>query len=98
MTQLDPITVTIPEASRLTNLSVTTLYAKIRTGALQSTTVGKRRLIFFRSLVEMMQAGTSMPSDTRPNWTPPSPLHRRKVEEPAPRRFRRRAPAPADAA
>jgi len=80
MTQLDPITVTIPEASRLTNLSVTTLYAKIKSGTLQSTTVGKRRLIFFRSLVAMMEAGISMPSETRPNWTPPNPLHRRKED------------------
>lgn len=82
--QLDPITVTIPEASRLTNLSVTTLYGKMTDGTLESAVIGKRRLIFYRSLVAMVEGGRSTPADTRPNWKPPAPRrHMRRRRSPA---------------
>jgi excisionase family DNA binding protein len=54
--QPEPITVTVPEARRISGLGNTTIYELIRTGKLKSTTVGTRRLIDFASLRDLLTA------------------------------------------
>ena len=95
-----PISVTIPESCRLSGLGLSTIYKKIDDGTLESTTIGKRRLIFFASLMKMIESGRSLPSGTRQNWKPPNPALRRASDEAdtdarMPRPIRRRRSPPA---
>ena len=50
-----PLTVTIDEACRKTGLGVTTLYALLKVKKIRSTKVGRRRLIFWQSLQELLE-------------------------------------------
>jgi Helix-turn-helix domain len=50
-----PITITIAKAREISGLGNTTLYALIRGGELKTTTVGKRRLVFFESLMALLE-------------------------------------------
>lgn len=88
-----PISVTLAESCRLTGLGLSSIYAAIAAGAVESVSIGKRRLIMFDSLRHWIEAGRSKPADTRPNWVPPSPALRHTKAE-APRRMRRRNAAP----
>lgn len=47
-------TVTMHEASRITGLGLTTITKLVGSGALRSTKVGRRRLIFMASLNELL--------------------------------------------
>ena len=47
---LDPLTVTVAEAQRITGLGLTTIWALIAKKNLESVLVGRRRLILFASL------------------------------------------------
>ena len=52
-----PLTVTIDEACRKTGLGVTTLYALLKAKKkIRGTKVGRRRLIFWQSLQELLEA------------------------------------------
>ena len=53
----DRLTCTIAEACGATGLGRTKLYELIGDGCLESTRVGRRRLIFIRSLRTLLQAG-----------------------------------------
>jgi predicted DNA-binding transcriptional regulator AlpA len=94
--ELPPITVTVNETCRITGLKLSSIYKKLADETLKSTSIGKRRLILYDSIVAMIEAGRSLPSETRPNWTPPSPALRRAKAEPVapPRIIRRRVPVP----
>jgi hypothetical protein len=72
-----PISVTLPEACRLSGLGISKIYEAINNNTLESVAIGKRRLVLYQSLVRMIEAGRSLPADTRPNWTPPAPRRRR---------------------
>jgi predicted DNA-binding transcriptional regulator AlpA len=85
-----PIAVTIKEAMRLSGLGLNKIYEKISDGTLESSSIGKRRLVMYASLLQMINAGRSHPAETKPNWTPPSPASRHN--KPAPTMRRRRAP------
>jgi len=50
-----PLTVTIDEACRKTGLGVTTLYALLKVKKIRGTKVGRRRLIFWQSLQELLE-------------------------------------------
>lgn len=52
-----PLAYTIPTASRVSTLGRTKLYELIASGKLQSTTVGKRRLILGDSLRRLIEEG-----------------------------------------
>jgi excisionase family DNA binding protein len=69
--------VSIPEASRLTGIGNTKLYQLIGDGVVETTAIGKRRLVIYKSLEALVNSGRSMPSDTPANWTPPAPRRRR---------------------
>ncbi len=45
-----PLTVTVEDACRITGLGRTRLYELIASGALKSTTIGRRRLVMYSSL------------------------------------------------
>lgn len=51
---LEPLTVTVEQARKITNLGVTTLYAKMKAGELASTTVGGRRLIYYSAIKKLL--------------------------------------------
>jgi excisionase family DNA binding protein len=73
-----PIAVPIPEACRLVGVAHTKIYALIKDGTLETATVGKRRLVLYQSLLDLIDAGRSkLPSETQANWTPPAPRRRR---------------------
>jgi hypothetical protein len=76
-TPTPPLAVPIPEACRLAGIGTTKLYQLIGDGLVETTTIGKRRLVIFRSLEALIDSGRSKPSDTPPNWTPPAPRGRR---------------------
>ena len=88
-----PISVTLSEACRITGLGLSSIYAAIGSGTLDSVSVGKRRLVLYASLRRWIEVGRSKPADTRKNWAPPSPSLRRAAPEAAPHRMRRRSPA-----
>lgn len=50
------ITCTVRQACAMTGLGRTTLFAKLADGSLESTTVGRRRLIKVASLKRMLDA------------------------------------------
>ncbi len=49
-----PVTVTVQRAQAITGLGHTTIYELLKTGRLRSTTVCGRRLIFFKSIEELL--------------------------------------------
>jgi len=51
---LDPLTVTVAEAQRITGLGLTTIWALIAKKNLESVLVGRRRLILFASLRRLL--------------------------------------------
>ncbi len=53
---LTPITITVPDALRLSGIGRTKLYELIAEGRLKSTLIGKRRLVVYSSL-ERLFAG-----------------------------------------
>lgn len=56
MNKIDkPIAVTVQAAARLTSLSKTTIYALIKEGALRTTLVRSRRLIFYEDIVALLE-------------------------------------------
>ncbi len=97
MNDTPPISVTLQESCRLSGLGMSKIYEAIGDGTLESVTIGKRRLVMYDSLRRMIEAGHSLPRETRPNWTPPSPALRRTKPESEPitppRIRRRRMPA-----
>lgn len=54
----EPVTVTVDEAKRLSGLGTTTIYALLGEGRLQSTTIGRRRLISYASLKTLLTGST----------------------------------------
>lgn len=48
-----PIWVTVIEARRISGLGVTKIYEMLKSGELRTTTVGRRRLIAYSSLVDL---------------------------------------------
>jgi excisionase family DNA binding protein len=56
---LDPVTVTIPDAVRLSGLGRTKLYELLTNGEIQSVRVGTRRLIVFASLKALLTPKTA---------------------------------------
>ena len=55
--KLDPLTLTVKEAKRISGLGHTTVYKLIGEGKLHTTKVGTRTLISFASLKELLEAG-----------------------------------------
>lgn len=56
---MEPITVTIAEAVRVTGVSRTAIYALIRQRSLESVKVGKRRLVKTRSIRQLFEGDES---------------------------------------
>ena len=54
MEPVKPITVTIPTARNISGLGNTTIWALIKAGKLETVSVGRRRLIIFRSLERLL--------------------------------------------
>jgi excisionase family DNA binding protein len=52
---MEPLTVNIREAERVTGLGRTTLKAMVRSGELPSVKVGRKRLIYWQSLKAVLQ-------------------------------------------
>lgn len=50
-----PITVTIDDTSRITGLGNTKIYELIAQGRLETLTIGRRRLVLFRSIEALLQ-------------------------------------------
>ena len=62
-TRLEPLTVTVQEARRLTGLGNTTIYKLIGQGKLRVTKIGARTLVLYpslKSLIENAPAASSM--------------------------------------
>jgi hypothetical protein len=77
MSQNPPLAVPVSEGCRLAGIGSSKMYELIGAGTVETTTIGKRRLIIFKSLESLIDAGRSRPRDTRPEWTPPRPRRRR---------------------
>jgi excisionase family DNA binding protein len=58
----DRLTCTITEACEATGLGRTKVYELIGDGCLETTTVGRRRLVFIRSLQTLLKAEQAHPS------------------------------------
>ena len=56
MNSAEPITVTVPQAGKLSGLGRSTLWALIAKGVLLTTKVGRRRLILYASLKSLLGA------------------------------------------
>jgi hypothetical protein len=54
MEPVNPITVTIRTAREISGLGNTTIWALIKSGKLESTSVGRRRLVVYRSLQNLL--------------------------------------------
>jgi excisionase family DNA binding protein len=54
-----PVTVTVDEACRKTGLGVTTIYALLKAGKIRGTRVGRRRLLFWDSLEQLLEEGSA---------------------------------------
>jgi excisionase family DNA binding protein len=52
--QIEPLAVTVQEARRVTGISNSRLYELLAAGKLRSTHIGRRRLIIFASLKEVL--------------------------------------------
>jgi hypothetical protein len=57
-----PLTVTVAMARELSGLGNTTIWALIKAGRLESTTIGTRRLVIYRSLEELLSPSSAVPS------------------------------------
>jgi excisionase family DNA binding protein len=70
----------VQEACRLIGVAHTKIYSLMNDGTLETTTVGKRRLVIYQSLLDLINAGRAkLPSETQANWTPPRPKLRRRA-------------------
>jgi excisionase family DNA binding protein len=56
---IERISCTVQEACEATGLGRTKLYALIGTGQLQTTTIGRRRLVMVHSLLSLLQTNKS---------------------------------------
>ena len=54
---INPVTVTIPTAQRLSEIGRTKLYELINRGAIETVRIGKRRLVKFVSLKAFLEQG-----------------------------------------
>ncbi len=50
-----PITVTIEDTSRITGLGITKIYELISQGRLKSVAIGRRRLVVYSSIEELLR-------------------------------------------
>lgn len=60
---MDPITVTTRQARAMTGLGKTKLFELIGDGTIESTTIGRRRLVSVASLKRLLAPGTSEAGD-----------------------------------
>lgn len=51
---IDPLAVTVNRAAELSGLGVSTVWALIKDGKLESTSVGRRRLVIFTSIKRLL--------------------------------------------
>ena len=51
---LEPLTVTVEQAKKMSNLSEPTIFKCLRDGRLRGTKVGRRRLIYTASIKQML--------------------------------------------
>jgi hypothetical protein len=51
----EALTVTIPDARKLSGLGNTKIWALIKAGELKSVSVGRRRLVVYQSLVDLLK-------------------------------------------
>ena len=68
MPEIEEFTLRMKDAERKTGISVRTLYERIATGELASTTIGKRRLIFADSLKALLAKNANKPPSR--SWFP----------------------------
>jgi len=54
METVNPITITIPTARRISGLGATTIWSLIKDRKLETVSVGRRRLILYRSLEKLL--------------------------------------------
>ena len=66
---IDEFALRMRDAERKSGVSVRTLYEKIASGELQSTTVGRRRLVLADSLKQLVMKNASKPMRPSP-WIP----------------------------
>lgn len=71
METVNPITITVPTARRISGLGATTIWALIKRRKLETVSVGRRRLILYRSLEKLL-----LPEET--TAPPPAPQPRRR--------------------
>jgi len=71
MEPVNPITVTIRTAREISGLGNTTIWALIKSGKLESTTVGRRRLIVYRSLAKLLSPAPDPSPQPRRRGRPP---------------------------
>jgi excisionase family DNA binding protein len=64
-TRLEPLTVTVQEARRLTGLGNTTLYRLIGEGKLRTVKVGARTLVIYPSLKLLLESAPAASSRVR---------------------------------
>jgi len=66
-----PLTVTVAMAREISGLGNTTIWALIKAGKLESTRVGTRRLVIYRSLERLLSPSSAVPSP-QPRRRPPA--------------------------
>jgi excisionase family DNA binding protein len=64
-TRLEPLTVTVQEARRLTGLGNTTIYKLIGQGKLRTTKIGARTLVIYPSLKSLLESAPAASSRVR---------------------------------
>ncbi len=64
-TRLEPLTVTVQEARRLTGLGNTTIYKLIGQGKLRVTKIGARTLVIYPSLKSLLENAPAASSRVR---------------------------------
>jgi excisionase family DNA binding protein len=64
-TRLEPLTVTVQEARRLTGLGNTTIYKLIGQGKLRTTKIGARTLVIYQSIKALIERATPVSSAGR---------------------------------
>lgn len=60
-TRLEPITITVKTAAEITGVCERTILRAIETQELRSTTLGRRRLVYYDSLKEFLERGREKP-------------------------------------
>jgi hypothetical protein len=65
-----PLTITVAMARRLSGLGITTIYALIKDRKLESTCIGRRRLIVYRSLENLLSVKSAFPGQPRRRGRP----------------------------